>query len=158
MALSLLIWMALSLLIVFVVRLHYQALISCGAKYYFSKLGYQLFLVQSFWKILKTINFQFFSHSWFLKCRTFFRMAFFYGRHMGGIYKSISNHWNVVYKFSPYFEFNVFSKDLTLKDPFISESCIEIKIYFNVFILSGTGPLRVNNILEFCSHFIQTIC
>ena len=32
---------------------------------------------------------------------------------------------------------------LTLKDPFISESCIEIKIQLNFSTLSGTGPLRV---------------
>ena len=48
------------LLIVFVVSLHHQALISCGAKCYFSKLGYQLFLIQCFYEKLKTINFQFF--------------------------------------------------------------------------------------------------
>ena len=63
------------LLIVDVVGLHYQTLISWGAKCYFSKLVYQLFLVQCFWKTLKTINVQFFSHFWSLKCRTFFRMA-----------------------------------------------------------------------------------
>ena len=60
---------------VFVVSLHDQALISCGAKFYFSKLGYQLFLVQCFWKKLKTVNFPVFSHSWSLKCCTVFRMA-----------------------------------------------------------------------------------
>ena len=40
--------------IVFVVSLHHQALISCGAKCYFSKLAYQLLLVQCFWNKLKT--------------------------------------------------------------------------------------------------------
>ena len=35
-------------------------------------------------------------------------------------------------------------KNLTLKDPIISESCIEIKIYLNSFTLSGIGTLRVN--------------
>ena len=47
-------------LMIFVVSLHQQALISCGAKCYFSKPGYQLFLVHCFWKKLKTINFHFF--------------------------------------------------------------------------------------------------
>ena len=32
---------------------------------------------------------------------------------------------------------------LTLKDPFISESCIEIKIELNFFTSSGIGTLRV---------------
>ena len=32
---------------------------------------------------------------------------------------------------------------LTLKDPCISESCIEIKIELNFFILSGIGTLKV---------------
>ena len=63
------------LLIDFVASLHHQPLISCGAKCYFPKLGYQLFSVQYFSKKLKTINFQFFPHSWSLKCRTFLRMA-----------------------------------------------------------------------------------
>ena len=39
-------------------------------------------------------------------------------------------------------------KGLILKDPFISESCIEIKIelnfYFKFFTLSGIGTLRVS--------------
>ena len=64
------------LLMVFEVSFYHQALISCGAKRYFSKLGYQLFLVQCFWKKLKTINFKFFSHSWSLKCRTFLEWLF----------------------------------------------------------------------------------
>ena len=63
------------LLIIFAVSLHHQALLSCGANCYFSKLEYQSFLVQSFWKKLKIINFQSFSHSWSLKCRTFLRMT-----------------------------------------------------------------------------------
>ena len=49
------------LLIVSVVSLHHQALISCGAKCYFSKLGYQLFLVVFMKKIEnQTISFCFF--------------------------------------------------------------------------------------------------
>ena len=63
------------LLIIFAVTLHHQALLSCGANCYISKLEYQSFLVQSFWKKLKIINFQFFFHSWSLKCRTFLRMT-----------------------------------------------------------------------------------
>ena len=64
-----------SLLIVFVASLPHQALIPCGAKGYFSKLVYQLFLVQYFWKKLKTIKFQFFYHSWSLKCHNILRMG-----------------------------------------------------------------------------------
>ena len=62
------------LLTIFVVSLHNRALISCVAKCYFSKLRYQLLLVQCFWKKLKNINFRFFYHFWPLKCRTFLRM------------------------------------------------------------------------------------
>ena len=90
--------------IVFVVSLHHQALSSCGAKCYFSKLGYQLFLVQCFWKKLKTINFQFFSHSWSLKCHTFLRMALkIYNYPVvnhptrdlpTGIFRALSNIWD----------------------------------------------------------------
>ena len=47
-------------LIVFVVRLHHQALLSCGAKCYFSKLGCQLFLVQCFWKKIESHKFSIF--------------------------------------------------------------------------------------------------
>ena len=65
------------LLIVSVVSLHHhQALISCGAKCYFSKLGYQLFLVVFMKKIEnQTISFCFCFHSLSVKCRTFLRMA-----------------------------------------------------------------------------------
>ena len=66
------------LLIVFAVSLHHQTLISCCAKCYVSKLGYQLFLVQWFLNKLKTVNFQFFSYSWSLKYHTFLRMALMY--------------------------------------------------------------------------------
>ena len=48
--------------------------ILCFAKCYFSKLRYQLLLVQYFWKKLKNINVKFFSHFWPLRCRTFLRM------------------------------------------------------------------------------------
>ena len=66
------------LLIVFLVSLRHQVLISCDEKCYFPKLGYQLVLVQCFWK--KTENHKFsnffsFFNSCYLKCRTFFRMA-----------------------------------------------------------------------------------
>ena len=53
------------LLIVFVVSFHHQASLSCGAKGYFSKLRYQLLLVQ----------FSIIFHYWSLKCRTFLRMT-----------------------------------------------------------------------------------
>ena len=48
------------LLIVFVVNLHHQALISCGAKSYFSKFRYQLFLVQFFLKKIENYEFSIF--------------------------------------------------------------------------------------------------
>ena len=48
------------LLIVFVVSLHHQAFISCDAKCYFSKLGYQLFLVQCVLKKIKNHKFSIF--------------------------------------------------------------------------------------------------
>ena len=72
------------LLIAFVVSLHHQALISCGAKCYFLKLGYHLFLVVFLEKIENHEFSGFFSHSWSLKCRTFFRMAQKYSQFLQG--------------------------------------------------------------------------
>ena len=90
---------------VFVVSLHRQALISCGTKCYFSKLGYQLSLVQCFWKKLKSIHFQFFFSFLVPKISYFFKngsktlqiyrqhyLEKFY-RHILSKYRQISKTW-----------------------------------------------------------------
>ena len=66
------------LLIVFLVSHNQQVSLSCGAKCYFSKLGYQLLLVLCFWKKTENYKISIFCHSWCLKCRTFLRMALKY--------------------------------------------------------------------------------
>ena len=91
------------LLIAFVVSLHRQALISCGTKCYFSKLGCQLFLVQCFWKKLKSIHLQLFFSFLVLKISYFFKNGsktlhiYHYlekfCRHILSKYRQISKTW-----------------------------------------------------------------